>query len=269
MAENNNSLSTMLSNTNVKKRFEELLGKKSAGFISTMLSVVRSNALLAQADPNTIISAGAMAAALDLPVNPSLGLAYIVPYRDNKANKVLAQFQLGYKGFIQLAMRSGAYQTIHATEVYEGEISSVNRLTGALAFGEKTSDTIVGYCAYFKLNTGYEKFLYMSLDEVKAHGNKFSKSYNHASGLWNKDLHSMAIKTVIKRLLSKYGILSIEQQGMSTALIADQAVIGSDNTMEYIDTTAIADEPETLEIEIPENLPEVFEEAPKTIDPGF
>lgn len=238
------SLKALLNNVNVKKRFEELLGKKAPGFMSSLISVTNGNAQLQKAEPHTIIAAGAIAAALDLPVDPNLGFAYIVPYNTKKklpdgtetwVNQ--AQFQLGYKGYIQLAMRTGQYKTINACEVYEGEIKSVNRITGEYEFGEKTSDEIVGYVAYFKLLNGFEKYLYMTKNEIEKHAKTFSQTYKKGFGRWKEDFHAMAIKTVIKRLLSKYGILSIEMQ---TSLQADQAIVNQDedgnSTYEYPDT---------------------------------
>lgn len=204
------TIQSLVSQESVKARFEELLGKKAPGFISSLLAVVNNNKLLAKANPNTIVAAGAMAASLDLPINQNLGFAYIIPYGNE------AQFQMGYKGYIQLAMRTGQYQTINAAEVYEGEIVKQNRFTGEYEFGEKTSDKIVGYIAYFKLVNGFEKYLYMSIEEMQAHAKKFSKNYKGGTDKWGiTDFHSMAIKTVLKRLISKYGILSIEMQGQS------------------------------------------------------
>lgn len=251
----------LLSDVNVKKRFEELLGKKAAGFMSSLISVTNGNSQLQKADPNTIVAAGAIAAALDLPVDPNLGFAYIVPYNTKKklpdgtdtwVNQ--AQFQIGYKGYIQLAMRTGQYKTINASEVYEGEIKSINRFTGEIEFGEQTSDNVVGYIAFFRLLNGFEKYLYMTKDEIEKHGKAFSKSFNKENGLWKKDFHAMAIKTVIKRLLSKYGILSIEMQ---TSLQADQAIVrenaDGDTTYDYVDGT-IDIEGQTIDAETGEIL---------------
>lgn len=238
VAAQRHSLKGLLSEVSVKKRFEDILGKKAPGFISSMLTVTNNNKLLLEANPMTIISAGAIAAALDLPIDPNLGFAYIIPYRDNKTKTVNAQFQLGYKGYIQLAMRTGQYKTINACEVYEGELMSVNRFTGEIEFGEKESDKVVGYVAYFRLLNGFEKYLYLTVEELEKHGRKFSKSYD--KGLWKSDFHSMAIKTVLKRLLSKFGILSIEMQ---TGLSADHAVVLEDadgnNTYDYVDGQTI------------------------------
>ena len=248
------TIQSLVSQENVKARFEELLGKKAPGFISSLLAVVNNNKLLAKANPNTIIAAGAMAASLDLPINQNLGFAYIIPYKDE------AQFQMGYKGYIQLAMRTGQYQTINAAEVYEGEIIKQNRFTGEYEFGEKTSDKIVGYIAYFKLVNGFEKYLYMSIEEMQAHARKFSKNYKGGTDKWGlTDFHSMAIKTVLKRLISKYGILSIEMQGqqMVDAITNDggKMTMKEDGTLEAdfegdtIDTdgkTNYQDDPHTI-----------------------
>ena len=161
----------MLGNDNVKTRFQEILGKKAPGFISSILSVANSNTLLQKADPKTVMNSAVIAATLDLPINPNLGFAYIVPFGGQ------AQFQLGYKGFVQLAMRSGQYKTINVREVYEGEIVSENRFTGEYEFGTPKSDKVVGYMAYFKLLNGFEKYLYMSKEELEKHGKKYSQTY--------------------------------------------------------------------------------------------
>lgn len=236
------TLRTLLQDQSVKNRFNELLGKKTPGFISSLLNVVNSNPQLQAADPHSILSAAAIAAALDLPIDPNLGFAYIVPYNVRQGDVYIrkAQFQLGYKGYIQLAMRTGAYKTINACEVYEGEIENLNRFTGEIEFGEKQSDKIIGYLAYFRLLNGFEKYLYMSVEEIEKHAKRYSKSYDSKNSRWKEDFHAMALKTVIKRLLSKYGILSIEMQ---TSLLADQAVVKQDEegnvTYEYPDNPTI------------------------------
>lgn len=239
------TLKALLQDQSVKNRFNELLGKKASGFISSLLNVVNSNPQLQAADPHSVLSAAAIAAALDLPIDPNLGFAYIVPYnvRQGDTYMLKAQFQLGYKGYIQLAMRTGAYKTINACEVYEGEIKSFNRFTGEIEFGEKQSDKIVGYIAYFKLLNGFEKYLYMSVEEIEKHAKRYSKNYDNKNSLWKQDFHTMALKTVIKRLLSKYGILSIEMQ---TSLLADQAVVKQDEkgniNYEYPDNITLDEE---------------------------
>lgn len=215
------TLASLLSGDKVKSRFNEILGAKAPGFISSVLSVANNNALLKKAKPQSVLNSAVIAATLDLPINQNLGFAYIVPYKDE------AQFQLGYKGLIQLAMRSGQYKTINVAEVREGELKSQNRFTGEYEFGEPTSDKVVGYMGYFKLVNGFEKYLYMSVDEATQHGKKYSQTFKRGGGLWATDFDAMAKKTVLKMLLSKFGILSIEMQRAQTF---DQAVVKGDIT---------------------------------------
>lgn len=219
------TLQSMVTSAGIRERFNDVLGKKAPAFISSLISVANNNDMLAKADPTTVITAGIMAATLDLPINQNLGFAYIVPFYNGKKRITEAQFQMGYKGYVQLAMRTGQYKTINASEIYEGEIKSRNRLTGEFELGERTSDKVVGYIAYFRLVNGFEKYLYMTKEEVEAHARKYSQTYKNGRGLWSTDFDVMAIKTVLKRLLSKYGILSVEMHNMATALSNDGAVI--------------------------------------------
>lgn len=225
------ALKSMLNNDSVKARFKEILGAKAPGFISSILSVANSNTLLQRAEPQSVMNAAVIAATLDLPINPNLGFAYIIPYGNS------AQFQLGYKGIIQLAMRSGQYKTINVNEVYEGEIKKVNRFTGEYEFGERTSDQIVGYMAYFKLTNGFEKYLYMTKEECEKHGKKYSQTYKRGTGLWSTEFDSMSRKTCLKMLLSKYGILSIDMQ---RAQLFDQAVVKSNLAETNIDDAELS-----------------------------
>ena len=218
----------MLETPAFKKKFEEMLGKKAAGFISSIIAVTNSSNYLMKADPATVIGAAAQAAMLDLPINQSLGFAYIVPY------KGAAQFQLGYKGYIQLAQRSGQYADIGAKTVYEGELEYENRLLDKFRFGERTSDKVIGYLAYFRLTNGFEKMLYMTIDEAQAHAKKYSQNYKGGTDKWGlADFNVMAEKTVLKRLLSKYGPLSIENIQMSQALANDGGVISMNNDGDF------------------------------------
>lgn len=214
------TLKGMLEMPAYKNKFNEMLGKKAAGFMSSIIAVANNNKLLAKAEPSTVIGAAAQAAMLDLPINQSLGFAYIVPY------KGAAQFQLGYKGYIQLAQRSGQYVDIGAKTVFEGELEYENRLLDKFKFGERTGDKVIGYLAYFRLTNGFEKMLFMELDEMIAHAKKYSKSYSGGTEKWGlAEFDVMAEKTVLKRLLSKYGPLSIESIQMSQALSNDGGVI--------------------------------------------
>ncbi|MDD4092891.1 MAG: recombinase RecT [Smithellaceae bacterium] len=229
-------VSGLLSSESVKKRFEQVLGKKAAGFMSSVISAVNANNELKKAAPMTVIAAAAVAASLDLPINPSLGFAHIVPYR--KDGIPIAQFQMGWRGYVQLGMRSGQYKTMNACVVYEGELVESNRFTGEMYFDEnkRTSDKVIGYVAFFKLVNGFEKYLYMTVDQVTAHGKRYSKSFDNKNGKWQTDFEAMALKTVLKLLLSKFGILSIEMQN---AVVYDQAAIKTIDgaSYEYIDGT--------------------------------
>lgn len=222
------TVESLLAKDGFKKRFEEILGKKAPGFISSVISAVKGNANLALCDPGTVLSSAAVAASLDLPINPNLGFAYIVPYSNQ------AQFQMGWRGFVQLAMRTGQYQTINVSAVCEGELKRHDKFTGEMEFDSagKKSDNVVGYVAYFRLLNGFEKWFYMTLEEVQAHGKKYSKSFANTAGRWKLDFDAMAKKTVLKLLLSKFGILSIEMQ---TAIQADQGVINGNDNPDYID----------------------------------
>jgi recombination protein RecT len=195
--------------------------------MTSLLSIVNNNSYLRNASPDSIYTSAMMAAALDLPINPNLGFAYIIPYGQQ------AQFQIGYKGLIQLALRSGQFKTISVTPVYEGQLLENNPLTGfKFDFNVKVSDKVIGYASYFSLINGYEKTMYMSVQEVEAHGKKYSKTFSN--GVWKNDFNAMAQKTCLKLLLSKYAPLSIEMQ---KAVMADQAVIKNveDMEVEYVD----------------------------------
>lgn len=227
-AKEDKTLKGMLESPAYKKRFEEMLGKKAAGFMSSIIAVTNNNNYLMKADPATVIGAAAQAAMLDLPINQSLGFAYIVPYKGS------AQFQLGYKGYIQLAQRSGQYVDIGAKTVYEGELEYENRLLDKFRFGERTGDKVIGYLAYFRLTNGFEKMLFMTLDEMQAHAKKYSQNYKGGTDKWGiADFNVMAEKTVLKRLLSKFGPLSIESVQMSQALSNDGGVISMNKDGEF------------------------------------
>ncbi len=237
-------LSATLNSDTVKRKFHEVLGKNTNSFISSLLTLTNANAQLKEASTKTVLAAAMTAATLKLPINANLGFAYIVPYKNNKAKTTEAQFQLGYKGFIQLAMRSGQYKTLNVAEVYEGEIEKIDRFTGEIVLGERTGEMIVGYIAYFKLVNGFEKYLYMSKEEIDAHGKKYSAAYRKGHDcLWVSNFDAMAKKTVLKQLISKYGIMSIEMQDMGTALAADQAVIKRIGEYEYVDNQPDEEEP--------------------------
>lgn len=234
------AVSQFLNQKNVLEKFADLLGTKAQGFIASVISAVNSNELLKNATNESIYSAALMAATLDLPVNQNLGFAYFIPFNNRKANKQECQFQIGYKGFIQLAMRSGQFKTISATPIYENQLVSENPLTGFVFDFTQKGNNVIGYAAYFSLINGFEKTLYMSIDELKKHGIAYSQTFKKGFGLWNDNFDAMAQKTVIKLLLSKYAPLSIEMQ---KAQIADQSIIRNIDTMQvdYPDNSNILD----------------------------
>lgn len=215
----------------VMKNLKAMLGNKAQGFATSVLSAVNNNRLLQSADANSIYTSAMVAASLDLPINPNLGFAAIVPYGRS------AQFQIMTRGIIQLAIRSGQYSRITNSIVYEGQLIKQDPFTDEYEFdfNAKKSDKVIGYVAYFRTVGGFEKFFYMTKEEVEAHGRKYSKSYNN--GVWQSDFNSMALKTVLKLLLSKFGILSVEMQ---RAITLDQAEVkGEINTIEDIDAVEV------------------------------
>lgn len=227
------TLKGLLSQDNVKARFMDVLGNRANAFISSLISVANNNTMLQKANPQSIMQAGVMAATLDLPINQNLGFAYIIPYncKNKEGNyEVQAQFQIGYKGILQLAQRSGQFKTINVTDVKEGEIKHINRETGEIEYDwiqeGRDSKKTIGFLAYFELINGFRKSFYMSVETLRGHGLKYSKTYSNEktkkTSLWETDFDTMASKTVLKLLLSKYAPLSIQMQN---AIIADQGII--------------------------------------------
>lgn len=229
----------------VKKNLTEILGKRASTFATSVIQITQQNTMLQNAVPSSIIGAAMTSATLNLPLNNSLGYAYIIPFNERQkdgSTLVKAQFQIGYKGFIQLAMRSGQFKTIHATDVRNGEILNRNRLSGDIDFqwidddAQRDKTEIIGYVAYFRLLNGYEATLFMSIKELEGHGKKFSQTFKKNFGLWKDDFDSMAKKTVIKLLLSKYAPMSIDMQ---TARDLDQAALDWNEKENTIETTYI------------------------------
>lgn len=254
-----------------KKRFEELLGKKAQGFISSVLQISNNNKLLASADPKTILNAAVTAAALDLPINQNLGYAWIVPYKGQ------AQFQMGWKGYVQLALRTGQYTNINVIEVYANQFKSFNTLTEELDadFSIEPEEEPIGYVCFFKLINGFSKTVFWSKEKVIKHAKKYSQSYGKGKmSPWNDpdQFPEMAKKTVLKNTISKWGIMSIEMQ---TAQLADQAVQVEENNFRYVDneTIDVTDSNEELNrtIKFIQNIEskEKLEEVKNGLDPDL
>jgi recombination protein RecT len=230
-----------MSQPNVQKRFEDILGKKAAGFMSSVINTVNSNTQLQKCDPQTVLKSAAVAASLDLPVDKNLGFSWIIPYGNE------ASFQMGYKGYIQLALRSGEYARLNAVPVHENQFKHYNALTEELDadFAIDGEGEVVGYAFYFRLINGFEKQAYWSTDKVTKHAKRFSQAYKgKRSSPWETDFDQMALKTVIKNTLAKWGILSIEMQ---SAIQHDQGVIDKEDNITYPDGVEFEDLAEEVE----------------------
>lgn len=246
-------LKSYLDNDSVKKRFNEMLGKRSGAFINSIVNVTAGNDKLRACTPASICSGAVRAATFNLPIDPALGQAALVPYGG------VAVFQLMYKGLTQLCIRSGKYATIHCAEVYADEIKSHNPITGEVYFNnpdtykmryqDDRDKLVVGHYAYFKLLSGFEKSDYMPTAEALAHGKKYSKAYQYdlkkgkQASPWSTDPIVMCNKTVLIRLLSKYGVMSIEMQdaligereGFDSAASNQAGVVKDEQGSEVID----------------------------------
>lgn len=253
MANNNlPQLKTALNTESIKNKFNEMLGKKSAGFITSIITVVQNSDLLQKAEVNSIILAAAQAASLDLPINPNLGFSAIIPFNDKKKNRCVAQFQIMRDGWVDLCLRTGQFEYIANEIVYEGELVEKNRFTDTYVFDEikRKSHKIIGYMASFKLVNGYRKTVFMTVEEAKAHGKQYSQTFQKGYGLWVDNFNAMALKTTLKTLLKKFAPKSIES--IVKAIESDQAsFVGDiDNAQAvYVDNTKEDKQAETVDFE--------------------
>ena len=260
-------LKSIMNAESVQQQFKNALGKNAGTFVASVIDLYNGDTGLQQCQPKQVVMEALKAAVLHLPINKALGYAYVIPFKNTK--KVNGQwvkvyepvFQMGYKGYIQLAMRTGQYRTINADAVYEGELRKVNKLTGEIAFdGERTSDKVVGYFCYFELLNGFSKTLYMTVEQMANHAKRYSKGlvkYDEDGNKvdvtvdslvaladlpmapdsktvgWLGNFHGMAIKTVIRNLLSKYGYLSVEMQNaISNDYEGDDVTDGRDTLIQ-------------------------------------
>lgn len=248
----------LLETPKYKKRFEEILKHRAAQFMASIINVSRGM----NAEPNSIIMAAAVAASLDLPVDKNLGYAWIVPFKENGV--AVAQFQMGYKGYVQLALRTAQYKGIGAVPVYVGEVKYYDELLGIFEYEPrddvKPDEKPIGYVAKFALLNGFEKALYWTRERVDKHAKKYSQTYKRGFGRWVEDFDAMALKTVIKTLLSKWGILSIEMQ---KAQVADGGVI-KDEDITNPDSVEYPDNSDAIEVEY-----KTAEQSPVSGQPEF
>lgn len=219
----NQIMSSILDGEKMRSRFDELLGKRSAQFISSIVSLVNADQNMQQAffeSPMTVIQSALKVATFDLPVDQNLGYAYIVPFKNK--GKTTANFILGWKGMHQLAMRTGAYKTINVVDIRAGELKSYNRLTEEIELefveddDEREKLEVIGYVGYYKLINGAEKTVYMTVKQIIAHEKKNRKGEYMGKG-WREDWDAMARKTVYRRLIGKWGVMSIDYQSHKEA----------------------------------------------------
>lgn len=253
-------LNSYLERDGFKRRFDEVLGPRSPQFVSSMVTLITGDENLKQCftdAPLTVIQACLKAAIYDLPIDPSLGYAYIVPFKNtikvgnHEEKRMEATFIMGYKGMHQLACRSGVYQKINVMDVREGELVSFNRLTEDIEFDwiqdeeERNKKPIIGYVGYYRLVNGMEKTIFMSKKEVIAHELKFRKGQYMGKG-WRQDFDAMALKTVYRKLIGKWGVMSIDYKTKPTPGMVALA--------EAVATGDFDDEEKLIEAEAPNNV---------------
>ena len=282
-------LKSVLNAPSVQEQFSNALKEHKDAFVASVIDLYNGDAQLQACNPNQVVTEALKAATMNLPINRALGFAYIVVYNnsvrqpDGSWVKVpTPTFVPGYKGYIQLAMRTGQYRTINADVVYEGEVRKVNKLTGEIAFdGEKTSDRIVGYFCYFELLNGFSKTLYMTVHDMAAYAKRYSPSIKKETtveGLerlanaatagkkvgWEGNFNDMALKTVIRKLLSKYGYLSIEMQG---AMVSDEEASSMGTAFEAANSKTISIDTAYEEVKV--NNPSPSANSAEEEGPGY
>jgi recombination protein RecT len=225
-----------------QKYIADVLGEKKSSFCSNLTSLVANDKKLQACEPVTLLYAGIKATALNLPLDSNLGFAYVIPYKNRDSGKTEAQFQVGWRGIVQLAIRSGQFKTINVTDIREGELKEFDLLSGAMRFEanpNRDALPIIGYVAHFELVNGFKKSLYMTSSQIETHAVKYSQTYSSrdarvkASSKWTTEFDLMAKKTVLKLLLGRYAPLSVEMQ---QAVKYDQSVIRDESgTPDYVD----------------------------------
>lgn len=249
----------------VKQRINQVIGGKDGQrFISAVVSAVQTNPALQECTNQSILSAALLGESLKLSPSPQLGQYYMVPFNDKERGKV-AQFQLGYKGYIQLAIRSGQYKKLNVLAIKAGELVKFDPLNEEIEVKliedeeQREAAETIGYYAMFEYTNGFRKALYWSKNKMEAHALKYSQGYKNdkkkgtAYTFWSKDFDGMAYKTMLRQLISKWGIMSID---MASAIDADMAVINEDGTKDYVDN-----DPDVIVVEQPS---EPEQEAPET-----
>jgi len=256
-------LKQVMASDSIQQQFKNALADNANLFTASLVDLYAGDSHLQKCEPALVVLEALKAATLKLPISKSLGFAYIVAYGGKP------QFQLGYKGMVQLAMRSGVYKCINAGTVYEGELRSSSKLTGEIDLtGTKISDNPIGYFAYIETINGFKKTMYCNIDDMLEHGKKYSKSYNQPSSPWKKEFDRMAEKTMLRMLLGKYGQMSIDMaDGMAQEADPDYVGDGgySDNgNKEYIDVDTDTGEVKNIDTEAPTEA-----DLAKEMEPGY
>lgn len=244
------TFSTFITSDAIKTKVNQMVaGRDGAKFITSLISLVSNNPMLAECEHSTILSSALLGESLKLSPSPQLGQYYMVPFNDNKNGRKVAQFQIGYKGYIQLAMRSGQYRDLDVIEVREGEYKGKDAFTGKARVefieddNERLKLPIIGYFAYFELLNGFRKSLYWTKEKMEQHALTYSQAYKTDVkkgwniSFWSKDFDAMAFKTMLRQLISKWGIMSVEFQ---TAYTNDMGIIENDGNANFVDSV---DEP--------------------------
>lgn len=265
------TFSVFMASDAVKQKINQMMsGKEGGKFITSLISLVANNPAIAKCDHSTILASALLGESLKLSASPQLGQFYIVPFNDTKNNRTVAQFQLGYKGYIQLAIRSGYYKKLNVLAIKEGELKQYNPLDETLEVNLIEDDEVreqtptIGYYAMFEYQNGFTKTLYWSKAKMQAHAQKYSQSYrkdlkNKTSwSYWAKDFDGMAFKTMLRQLISKWGLMSIDFQ---TAITNDMAVITEQGQPQFVDNQ------EDIIEATPIEQPEITNPAPPQDDP--
>lgn len=264
------TFSVVIQSDMYKKLINNTLGdpKKATRFIASITSAVATNPALQECEPSSIVAGALVGEALELSPSSVLGEYYLVPFKNSKEGVTKAQMQIGYKGYLHLAIRSGQYKDIDVFEIHEGEFKGRDKDTGKFKFEfienetERLSKPVIGYMGYFELLNGFRKTLYISKEEMEQHANTYSKAFNledykklqagqipekdlwKYSSFWYKNFDTMAFKTVLRQLISKWGIMSIELQ---EAFTKDMAVMKDNGDYEYVDNPSYEEEPAFVE----------------------
>lgn len=240
---NNGNIVPFLTHPSIQKSVSNMIGEeKTTRFVSSVISAVQTNKQLAECTNSSILSAALLGESLELPPSPQLGFFYFVPYKNKGVSE--CQFQLGWRGMIQLAERSGQYRKIVASEVKEGELVEYNPITEEFSlspiadYEKRQKAKVIGYYAMFELNNGFRKELYWSKEKMESHAKQYSMGYRNdlqkgtKYTFWSKSFDDMAKKTMLRQLISKWGIMSIQMQ---KAYQGDQAVVREDGSFDYVD----------------------------------